>query len=391
MVRILRVVQEYLPQVSGPANLVDGLSRALASAGWDNDIYTCNLGTGSAERERSPGITVRRFPAVGPVMSSYFSPRLAEAVRRSNHDIIHVHGCRNLTADSALLLARGRPVVFQPHGILAGYKRLLAGRRALPFKIHDAVLRPMLLRLANPTLASTEAEREECIEWGIPQDQVTVIPEGVDDALFAIPERAVPREPFLLLYVGRISRDRDVEALIGALAHVRRSGVSARLRLVGRASESTKLNAPAGVSVIRELCQELGVATDVDFVGELTGSQLRAEYQAASLFVYASRYDSFGQALAQAAAAGLPIVSVRIGVAPELIQHGESGWLSDDPKSFGALVSRVLKDPYHMSAAGRAARKTAQRFRWKAVGTQYERYYTSLLGRGSEMTNAVRP
>jgi UDP-glucose:(heptosyl)LPS alpha-1,3-glucosyltransferase len=172
---------------------------------------------------------------------------------------------------------------------------------------------------------------------------VTVIPNGVDPAVFAPPgpPRAARMEP-VVLFVGAFAR-KGLDTAIEALALMR---TRVLLRAVG--------GGPAGR--FERLARRLGVRGRV--LLEAPTRDIAAVFQSADAFVFPSRYDPFGMVVAEALACGVPVVTSRVAGASELVTQGVNGIVvgdASDAAGFAAGLDAVLRDRARMSAAAPAA------------------------------------
>lgn len=154
-------------------------------------------------------------------------------------------------------------------------------------------------------------------------DRLVVIPNTVDVEGFrlAAPGERVADE---LLWVGYRRPIKGIDTLLAAFRIVREARPAATLRLVGR---STSAAEEAGW---HRLAAELGVAGAVAFDPPADRAGVAAAMARASIFVHASRYETFGVVAAEALAAGLPVVATDSGGVAEI--------LAPDPEALGALV-----------------------------------------------------
>ncbi len=169
-----------------------------------------------------------------------------------------------------------------------------------------------------------------------------------------------------LLTVARLDFHKGIETVIRALPAIRAAFPSARYAVAGIGSRRGALEA---------LVSELGLADAVRLLGFVPDDDLPSLYNAADLFVLASRrYDllveGFGIAIVEASASGLPVIASRSGGIPEAVREGETGFLvdPDDPAAVAASAIRLLGDDAlrrHMGAAGRAAVET--HYNWDRV------------------------
>ena len=169
-----------------------------------------------------------------------------------------------------------------------------------------------------------------------------------------------------LLTVARLDFHKGIDTVIRALPAIRAAFPSARYAVAGIGSRRDSLEA---------LASELGLGDAVRLLGFVPDDELPSLYNAADLFVLASRrYDllveGFGIAIVEASASGLPVIASRSGGIPDAVREGETGFLVDpeDPAAVAAAAIRLLGDDglrRRMGAAGRAAVET--HYNWDRV------------------------
>ncbi len=159
-----------------------------------------------------------------------------------------------------------------------------------------------------------------------------------------------------LLTVARLDFHKGIDTVIRALPAIRATVPGTRYAVAGIGSRRGALEA---------LVAELGLGEAVRLLGFVPDQDLPALYNAADLFVLASRrhdllVEGFGISCVEASACGLPVIGSRSGGIPEAIREGETGLLvePDDPAAVTAAAVRVLEDEAlrrRLGAAGRAA------------------------------------
>jgi N-acetyl-alpha-D-glucosaminyl L-malate synthase BshA len=127
--------------------------------------------------------------------------------------------------------------------------------------------------------------------------------------------------------------------------------------------------------------RDLGVQADVRFLGKI--DSVAPLLAGADLFLLPSQSESFGLSALEALACGVPVVASRVGGVPEVVRHGETGWLCDlgDVDAMAAAAIQVLSDQARWQAASDAAAADARaRFAERDVVAQYEALYERTLG-----------
>lgn len=210
------------------------------------------------------------------------------------------------------------------------------------------------------TMVPTQALRGELAELGF--RGLRVVSRGVDTALFDPARRsealraawgAAPADP-VLLYVGRIAPEKNLEALLAAYAEARACEPRTRLVLVG--------DGPAR-GEIRSRCPEAILA------GVQRGEYLAAHYASADVFLFPSLTETYGNVTAEAMASGLAVVAFDYAAAAALIQHGRNGLLATfgDAREFSALAAGLAAGPAQTAALRVQAREAALAQDWTRV------------------------
>ena len=202
---------------------------------------------------------------------------------------------------------------------------------------------------------------------------VETVPLGTDPAHFrpGIDARAVRAKYGLtggpwLLTVSRLEWHKGIDTMMKALPAVRAAHPSARYAIAGVGDRLPQLQG---------LAQELGLGDAVRFLGAVTDEELPALYNAADLYVGASRRhdllaEGFGISLVEASACGLAVVGGRSGGVPDAVREGETGILvdPDDPQAVAAGVNELLATPARRKQLGAAGRRAVESYyNWDRV------------------------
>jgi glycosyltransferase involved in cell wall biosynthesis len=201
---------------------------------------------------------------------------------------------------------------------------------------------------------STAVELEE---KGISAQKIRVFPRGVDTAQFhpakrngVLDDRCSKGSDVLrLLYVGRISKEKNLEILVNVFRSLSQSSDKVALVVVGDGPYR------------EEMQHELRSAPTV-FTGYLEGEALASIYASCDLFLFPSTTDTFGNVVLEAQASGLPVIVTDCGGPCENIAPGQSGLVvvGNDEKSFLEGVQSLLSDPRRLREMSKAARDYAE-------------------------------
>ncbi len=250
---------------------------------------------------------------------------------------------------AGLIAARmlGLPVLAQYHTEVPDYA---ARMTRLPFV--KRLVSPYVgwfYRQANVCLAPSQATTDRLLELGIPSAQIQRVQRGVDLALFdparrdrgLLAQYGIAADAPVALYVGRLSREKNLRVLRSAWQQIYAANPLARLVVVGDGPQASALD---GAGVVR--------------TGVLQGEPLAAMFATADVFAFPSETETFGNVVVEAAASGLPVVVAAKGAAHEHVIHGETGLIyGDRASSLARDVLLLFADPQRRARLGRAARE----------------------------------
>jgi len=305
---VTEVTPRGVPWTGGVETHVHNLSQAMQTHGVRVQVLTHTTEYGENNRmpgeggdEHVDGVRYRRFRL--PLRGLWEMPnwRLLREVRRlaRKSTVVHVHSFHQplafLTAVS--LVGVRVPLIFTPYYHGTGHTRLAAWLH----KVWRPTAGKLLMRRADAIIAISEPEADLLIQhFPFAQDRVHVIPSGIVPPAHS-PGAAVSgaeqnTDRTLVLSVGRLAPYKRNDSVIDAIA---RAPISVSLVLVGEGPDRARLEA---------LAHSLGVADRVLFAGRVDDDELAAWWSKADVFVSMSEQESFGLALGEALAAGVPAV-----------------------------------------------------------------------------------
>lgn len=176
----------------------------------------------------------------------------------------------------------------------------------------------------------------------------------------------------MLLFAGRLSRNKGVDKLVRALPELSRKFKDLALVIVG-SNWFSQNNITDYVAYVRALAKKLPVP--VITTGFVAPDEIQNWFAAADLFVCTSQWqEPLARVHYEAMAAGLPIVTTARGGNPEVIHSGENGLVvenPEDPKDFVAKISQILSDKSLMKKMGERGRELAvSQYQWDRVASE---------------------
>ena len=184
-------------------------------------------------------------------------------------------------------------------------------------------------------------------------------------------EELAPNGEKLLVHVSNFRPVKRPSDCVEILANVRAAGENARLVMVGDGPE---------LSAVRYRGEQLGMNGNISYVGKQANI---ADYLGiADVFLLPSELESFGLAALEAQACEVPVIATRIGGIPEVINDGESGYLSDvgDVEKMSADTLVLLRNEELRRAFGEKGRELAvQRYSTDKIIPQYIAFYEKIV------------
>jgi glycosyltransferase involved in cell wall biosynthesis len=374
-IRVLRVIARM--NVGGPAVQVATLSDGLDPARFEQRLIVGDVARDEADylELREPHIEVVRVRGLGRRLDPSGDVRAVSMLRREMREfrphIVHTHTAKaGLLGRTAAMLARVPTRVHTFHGhLLHGYFTPVQTRAIV------AVER-VYARRTTRLVATGQRVRDELLGAGIGRpSQYTVVAPGV--RLADVPPRDRARAAL------RIAVDAPVVAYVGRITKVKRPDRFAAVarRIVERHPQTVFVVAGGG-DRLEELRTELAIlGNQVRFLG--WRRDVEAIYSAADVVALTSDNEGMPVSLIEAAQAGCPAVTTRVGSADEVVLDGETGFVTDrDPGSLARAIGCVLDDRQLRERLGRAARAhAATRFSSGRLVADTAALYEEILAR----------
>jgi glycosyltransferase involved in cell wall biosynthesis len=285
-------------------------------------------------------------------------------------NLIHGYGFWYQPADVAARYARRRkiPFIFHPMYYEDG------NRRKLTWQLYARTIGRRTFATADAVVVISPFEQSLIERAGFPVKRFVLIPPGIDHGALAHPQA----NPFItrgingiiLLVVGRLAAGKGLADPLSALPELVKKHPGVQLVYVGEDFGEE--------AMLKERARELGLEKHVHFVGKLNREELIGVYQHATLLVHPSHYEAFGIVVAEAQAAGLPIVARNTSALPYVMQDGVSGRLFNDQKELVNAITNVLANPQLRQQFGAAGKKHVQQFSWATARDTILKLYDEL-------------
>jgi PAS domain S-box-containing protein len=377
--------------------MVSRLSAGLAARGLAVDVITRHPGTPCPAQERLGKVNVRRIPPAGQVKGTgwralplvlQFLARMAFLLIResSRYDLLIVSGMKVIPL-VAVPVARllGKRCVVRVESTYEIVEPVSAQSLTGMSFLSGSSLRLLLGHLQRRILSradriiapSMELERI-LLARRMPAGKIIRIPNAVDlqsyhpvdseERIRLRAELGLPRHATLLLFAARLSRAKGIDLLARAWPQLAASHPDLCLVVVGSGTSSFD-NCEAEVS---ELVRHPGLSPDqVRVMG--ASDRVHEFLQASDLYILPSDYEGFGVGIIEALATGIPVLVTPVGVAPQLIAHGENGYLFP-PRNAEAMIAAIeaaLEARSRWAEMGHLGRRAVLSMDLQAVVEQY--------------------
>jgi glycosyltransferase involved in cell wall biosynthesis len=349
-VRALHVIPSAAPGDGGPNLAVRAIARGLVSRGIDVTVATTN----------ADGVRTLPVPLETPVIDEgvvyrYFARTVPGSWKFSwpltrwlwanagGYDVVHVHALFSYATIPGCRAAAHAPV-------------------------------PYVLEMAAAIHVTSNAEADDVARLGY-GDRARVIPLGVavDDKLWMGARPVATERPLRLLFLSRLHEKKNVPLLLRALANVRSSARDVELTIAGDGD-------PRYRAELSALTAQLGLGERVRFVGHVDGEEKRRVLSDADCFVLPSAHENFGIAVAEALAAGLPvIVTPGVALAPNVSDAG-AGLVADaTDDAVAAAIAWAADHPAALVEMGQRAWRLARTdLSWETTCARLSDLYTEL-------------
>ncbi len=371
---------DTLEDVNGVATTIRKLTAATVAAGGDITVVT------SRATVTITGIPIKNFPPIGEfelpeyeLQKLSFPPilQMIDYIQREGFTelIISTPGPVGLTA-----LLAGKLLGLRTSGIyhtdFPQYIRILTDDSFLETLTWNFM--KWFYDSLDLLYVNSEGYRRAWIDRGIPAAKIAILPRGLDTTLFHPSRRdpafwvergAVPGST-VLLYVGRISKEKDLDVIVNAWSRLKEGSRGREIADWKLKIENCRLALVGDGPFLPELHILL---PDAIFTGYLAGIELARAYASADVFLFPSTTDTFGNVIIEALASGLPCVVSDQGGPKDLIENCVTGFVTHalDVADFTDSTERLISDPKMRQAMSVAAHRSVQGRDWAEAGQKF--------------------
>jgi glycosyltransferase involved in cell wall biosynthesis len=371
--KVLMVTPFYSPVIGGTESFIQSTSVKLNEIGVSADVLTFNFdGRGrplwKTVMDETDRIRITRIACHGVIRPlKLFQVSMIPGSFQSflkEYDIVHYHNETDLSLPFFSYFVK-KPKIMHCHCLDVSYQ----------FYKKSPVGRHMFKKISNLHLAVSDSIRRLLVDLGIAENNIRVVPNGVDIEIFRPDNKT--KDENLLLFVGRIQPNKGLHILLEALEYVK---TSIRLVIIGPRSSFCPEYYNEVLKSIKHLNQT--AIHKISFLGTQAKEELVRWYQRAAIFVCPSLSEPFGIVNLEALSCGTPVIASNIGGIPEVVKNNKNGLLvpSGTPKELARAIQSLLADENLRNKFGNEGREwVVKKFSSEAVAMHLLKIYKSLL------------
>ncbi len=297
-----------------------------------------------------------------------FKTKLEENFELENFDIIHAHYWLSGLVAKQISEEKKIPYLFSSHSLgvfLEGYNK------------ERVDCEKIVMTSSNYVTASSHYEHVMISEnYKIDENKIKKITPGLDRKIFT-PDLNLPREN-IFLSIGRIQEQKRQLETIKFLNNFRKIDNSFLCYFIGGPSGKS------GVDYLAELeesVKEFNLESHVEFLGNLTQTEIKILMNRSKLLIHTSQYETFGLVAIEANAMGVPVLTTNRGSLMEIIEHNNNGFLSENliDGRVNNFVKNLLTDDKKFKGMSKYCMEKSKKYDWVSTSEQLVDMYEGLI------------
>ena len=243
-------------------------------------------------------------------------------------------------------------------------------------KLDYKILAPLfksIWKKASALIACSQGLKDRALQF-MPSATIDVITNGIDLDMFHPAQNDKAQQELKLLTVGRLSVTKRFEILIDAVEILHKAGRNLHLTIAGGG---------AMLDGLKQIVSQKNLGNIIDVKGRIESDLMPDLYRQNDIFVSASMQEGMSNAMLEAMASGLPIITTRCEGVDELIADNGIVVEQARPDAIADEIQKLADDKNGYDLMCKAARKKVEQFGWDNIAEQYLRYYKNIANRYS--------
>ena len=349
--KIIQISSYYPPHLGGQENVAKEISERLAKKGHQVEVFTSDIGCSKDKQLKSTKnlkihyLKSKEF-AHTPIIPSLYK----ELMKIPKDSIMHVHIAQAFVPEIVYSIWKKRKIPYVAHIHIDVEPSSWIGKIIL--KPYKRILLKKFLKNAIKIIVLTEDYKELINKkYRIDKSKIIVVPVGIKNELIH------------LLFVGRVSAQKDLKLLIKSIAICKSKLI---LDIVGDGDL---------LKETKELAEQNNI-NNIVFHGRLTGKNLVKTYQNSDIFISTTKQESFGITYLEAMASGLPIITSNVLGVRNVVKNGYNGLLVEPtPQKIADAIEKLIANPKLRKKLAQNGLKEVKKYSWKEIIKQFERVY----------------
>ncbi|MCL5004510.1 MAG: glycosyltransferase [Patescibacteria group bacterium] len=387
--KILHIVPTYFPahRQGGPIKSVHEINRGLVKSGVEVVVYTTNMDSSGIlnvplnQEINVNGVKVWYFPITFRPWEYSYNLHRSLAKNAKSFDLIHITSVFLSASTLSAYYAKKfrKPYIISPRG---NFMQEPLKFSSLKKRIYINLIEKRNLAGASAIHFTIEKEKNDYLKLGLPLKKAIIIPNSVDfdNVVSAVSANnftekfKIPKDRRIVLFMGRLHKIKGLDTLIPAFAEVVKKEPKAVLVLAGPDENNYRKNLKSQIS-------NLKIDDKVIFTGMLVGDDKIAAYRESDVFVLPSYSENFGMVVAEAMAAGKPVVITKgVGIAKKVEEAGAGLVVEKDAKQVAEAILKILNNSDLAKKIGENGRKLVKtEFSSGKVAEKFMEEYNKIL------------
>jgi len=306
--------------------------------------------------------------------NTYYNTKYAKKIKeKENINVVHSQGSESLFCDVLTMHSchKAWTKYYRSWDIVRNIRGLIHPTNRIILSIEKKVIE----KGSRKIIAVSEGVKREILEnYNVPEEKITVIPNGVDLEEFKPDKRKrnkiremykINNNEIVIMFSGHEFKRKGLEFIIKALPFVKGE---VKLLVVGKDS----------TDYYKKLASKLGISDRIIFTGFVP--DISEYYAASDIFVFPTAYEAFSLATLEAVASGLPILATKVNGTEELIKEGYNGFfIMRNPRDIAEKINILVEDENLRKQMSKNARKTAEKYSWDEVAKKTLEVYEEVL------------
>ncbi|QJB28890.1 glycosyltransferase [Limnospira fusiformis] len=391
MAKVLHIIPSVSPIRGGTSVAVIEIVQALRNCQVEAEILTTNdSGPGVLEipcgefidYQDVPVLFFPRWSPSVPALSEYaISRQLMQWLNAyiKGYDLVHIHSLFSYVCTFGARKARQKsiPYVISPHGHFSPW---VINQKRLKKNIYNFLLENANLKKASLIHCTTRLEQKYVGDFGIDAPTVNIplgihFPTAYPNAKIALRDKyniSVGIETPIILFLSRIHPKKQLDFLLKVLANIQ--GENNFHLVIGGSGE------PAYCQYIEGIISSLGLGEKVTFTGFVSGEDKQLLLYGCDFLALPSLGENFGIAVAEAMAAGLPVViTPEVEIAVDVIEENAGLVVPGTLDQWESALKQLINTPDIRREMGNNGQNLSrQRYNWNVIGPQFVEAYNSI-------------